>query len=428
MDAVSYSKAAQQAARIEKIVTNPDSTSGLVTLPSTIATGETIVIPSGRTVVHPNLQVDGTLDIQGTLFVPSGGSHTTEQVITGSVIADSITLQGASITRYSGHKNHIINGNFDLWDYGTIQTTVSGYGSDNRWSNNHTGSTAVCSRQTCTDIEKAAFNSSYYSRTVVSSVAGVANSVSKLQRIENAERFAGKQVTVSFIVKSDTNKNMVVELGKLYGSGGTPTVTEYLPPITIACTPIWTKKMITFTVPSDIGKTYGTDVNSSSIQLLFLFDAGSNYNARSNNLGQQSGTFDIAQVQLELGAFGTPFEMRDITLEKMMCARYLPIAYVSNGGYFYAGAAFSTSFGTCTIPFMVPSRIPPSGISVSDSDVRFVNGSANPVGTGISLGYTDTTKATIMAAGVTTFTPGQVTALYKTAAGIATILFTGCEL
>ena len=75
MDAVSYSKAAQQATRIGKIINEPDATSGLVTLPSTIAVGETITIPVGRTVVHPNLQVNGTLNVQGTLFIPSGGVY-----------------------------------------------------------------------------------------------------------------------------------------------------------------------------------------------------------------------------------------------------------------------------------------------------------------------------------------------------------------
>ena len=80
MDAVSFSKAAQQATRISKIINEPDATSGLVTLPSTIAVGETITIPAGRTVVHPNLQVDGTLVIDGTLFIPSGSGLTTTEI------------------------------------------------------------------------------------------------------------------------------------------------------------------------------------------------------------------------------------------------------------------------------------------------------------------------------------------------------------
>ncbi len=85
MDAVSYSHADKQKQRIEKIIAQPDSTSGLVSLPSTIASGETITIPSGRTVVHPNLTVSGTLDVQGTLFVPAGGS-VTQSLVDATVV------------------------------------------------------------------------------------------------------------------------------------------------------------------------------------------------------------------------------------------------------------------------------------------------------------------------------------------------------
>lgn len=80
MDAISYSLAAKQAQRIKKFVAEPDTASGLVTVPSVIASGETVSIPAGRTLVHPNLQVNGTLEIDGTLFIPSGGSVSTTEV------------------------------------------------------------------------------------------------------------------------------------------------------------------------------------------------------------------------------------------------------------------------------------------------------------------------------------------------------------
>lgn len=74
MDAVSYSLASKQAQRIEKFIENPDSTSGIVTVPKTIASGETVTVPAGRVAVLPNLQIDGTLDIQGDVFIPSGST------------------------------------------------------------------------------------------------------------------------------------------------------------------------------------------------------------------------------------------------------------------------------------------------------------------------------------------------------------------
>lgn len=74
MDAVSYAHSAKQAQRIERFIEDPDSNSGIVTVPKVIATGETITIPSGRVAVLPNVQVDGTVVVEagGEIFVPAG--------------------------------------------------------------------------------------------------------------------------------------------------------------------------------------------------------------------------------------------------------------------------------------------------------------------------------------------------------------------
>lgn len=76
MDAVSYSLASKQAQRIEKFIENPDSTSGIVTVPKTIASGETVTVPAGRVAVLPNVVVDGDLVVEagGEVFVPAGAN------------------------------------------------------------------------------------------------------------------------------------------------------------------------------------------------------------------------------------------------------------------------------------------------------------------------------------------------------------------
>jgi len=94
MDAIAYAHADKQQQRIKKVIAEPDSTSGLVTMPSVIASGETTTIPAGRVVVHPNLQVDGTLDIQGDLFIPSGG--TSDQLVSksGDTMTGNLNFSG----------------------------------------------------------------------------------------------------------------------------------------------------------------------------------------------------------------------------------------------------------------------------------------------------------------------------------------------
>lgn len=80
MDPISYGVAAKQKQRIEKVIAEPDSDSGIVTTPSTIAVGETITIPAGRTAVLPNTTVNGTLVVDGEVFIPSGSSYTATNI------------------------------------------------------------------------------------------------------------------------------------------------------------------------------------------------------------------------------------------------------------------------------------------------------------------------------------------------------------
>lgn len=99
MDVVSYSLAFKQGERIEKFIENPDSTSGLISLPKKIDVDESITIPKGRVVVHPNLKIEGTLTIEndGELFVPFGGSITLTSIMLQSPNGNLWSLQVSDI-------------------------------------------------------------------------------------------------------------------------------------------------------------------------------------------------------------------------------------------------------------------------------------------------------------------------------------------
>lgn len=71
---ISASASGGADARIEKFIENPDSTSGIITVPKVIASGETITIPSGRVAILPNVQIDGVLNVEGEVFIPSGAT------------------------------------------------------------------------------------------------------------------------------------------------------------------------------------------------------------------------------------------------------------------------------------------------------------------------------------------------------------------
>ena len=74
MDAISYSYADKQAKRIKKFINNPDSDSGIVTVPKVIGAGESITVPAGRIAILPNVEVNGTLNVEGEVFIPSGAT------------------------------------------------------------------------------------------------------------------------------------------------------------------------------------------------------------------------------------------------------------------------------------------------------------------------------------------------------------------
>ena len=250
---------------------------------------------------------------------------------TNIVLPESGTV--ATTSNIVGFKNHIINGNFDIWQYGVSQTT-NGYGSDDRWFNGNNFSTKTHSQVACTDTERALFNSSTFSRTVVTSVAGIGNYAIKRTPIEDVTKLAGKTITVSFWAKADSNKNIWLEFKQNFGTGGSPTAqVNGIYGQAIALTSIWQKKTITLTLPSIVGKTLGTDgVHTSSTEVQFWFDVGSASTGRIPTGIQQSGTFDIAQVQLEEGSVATPFENRPYGLELSLCQRYYEI--LTNSIYF----------------------------------------------------------------------------------------------
>jgi hypothetical protein len=286
-------------------------------------------LPTAITVASANI-VDGTIvnadinasaAIAGTKISPDFGSQnivTAGDVQTGSINGGPL----------AGFRNAIINGNFDIWQRGT--STTSGYGAD-RWFITGLGSTGTFSRQSFTigqtDVPGEPM---FFARTAVTSSAGSGNFFRLIQRIEGVRTFAGQQVTVSFWAKADSTKNIAIELTQDVGTGGSPSGGQTaIGVLKVGLTTSWQKFTRTVTLPSISGVTLGTDGNSF-VQFAFWFDAGSSFNARTDTLGQQSGTFDIAQVQIEAGPVATPFERRPIGTELALCQRYYQ-QYTANG-------------------------------------------------------------------------------------------------
>ena len=112
MDIISFNEAATCDGRIKKFIENPDSTSGIVTVPKVIASGETITIPAGRVAVLPNVQIDGVLNVEGEVFIPSGS--------TLSTVVEKVTSTDKAIVRFDGTTGAVQNSSVIIADSGNV--------------------------------------------------------------------------------------------------------------------------------------------------------------------------------------------------------------------------------------------------------------------------------------------------------------------
>jgi hypothetical protein len=259
----------------------------------------------------------------GTITAALTGAASSNVLKAGDTMTGNLTVPSLNGGPLAGFRNRIINGNFDIWQRGT-SFTGNEYGAD-RWFHGRVGTTHTATREPFalgqTDVPG---EPTYYCRTVVISEEGAGNYAVLIQPIEDVRTFAGQQVTLSFWAKADATKNIAINMVQIFGTGGSPSANVGISGTKVSIGTTFQKVTVTATLPSISGKTLGTDSNSR-LAVYIWFDAGSTWNGDTDSLGQQSGTFDIAQVQIEPGPVATPFEQRPIGTELALCQRYFQV-------------------------------------------------------------------------------------------------------
>lgn len=216
-------------------------------------------------------------------------------------------------TGNGGLKNVAINGDFAVWQRGTTFTgiaLVERYTAD-RWAvvADGTGGAGVAtvSRQAFavgqTDVKGARHHLRFQQTTP--STAGGGRIRTKLEALEH---LANGDVTVSLWLKASSAITVTANLVNVYGSASSSTVGS----ATLAVTTSWQRFAFTRTLPSVAGQS--VDQNLAHIMLELALPAG-------------SPLLDVARVQLERSSIASPFEVRPLALERVLCRRYFEKSY-----------------------------------------------------------------------------------------------------
>ena len=346
--------------------------------PTGAAGGSTITVSDAA----PSSPVAGQLWWNSTsnklyIYYTDANSSQWVQATTPGAAGATGATGAAGAAGASPGRNKFINGNFDVWQRGTSRT-VSGHLAD-RWRLGIVGnSQCTFSQQSFTlGQTDVPFNPKYYHRAVVTAGSDANSYVLFNQRIEDVRTFQGETVTVSFWAKADAAKDFSLEPYQHFGTGGSPSTAVPITPQTVTLSTTWTKYTKTFSIPSITGKTLGTDDNSF-LGFFFWLDAGSDWNSRSGSLGNQSGTFDFAQIQVERGSTATDFETEYYSETLRKCQRYY-YEYPKGETYSFIGTGFSASSTKAHIflQYPVPMRAVPT--QTSTGNFQIIDGGSRTV-------------------------------------------------
>lgn len=300
-----------------------------------------------------------------------------------------------------GLRNKIINGDFDIWQRGTELASGSGYLAD-QWLLSYDHNVASRYRQLFplgqTDVPG---NPTAFHRVGATAVANANASTILLQRMEGVRTLSGKKATVTFYAKADKAKNISIELFQGFGTGGSPS--PFVSGIGLqkfALTTSWQKFQKVVDVPTIAGKTLGTN-NDDALALFIWLDAGSNFNARTDSIGQLTATVDIAHVSVVEGdasAEADPFSPRHIGQEMTLCERYCRIETMRA----LVSAAAAGNYASLSIPIRGMRALP--AVTTLGTDALINSGSlTNSVVTANGGSYLQVFGQAV-AAGSTAFT------------------------
>jgi hypothetical protein len=227
---------------------------------------------------------------------------------------------------FTAGKNKIINGDFAINQRNfTTTSDLSGtnvYTVDRLAMNSYLGAQTTTVQTFTTGTSPSGYELTNYLRTVTTSQSTSGYCIAT-QKIEDVRTFAGQTVTFSFLAKAASGTPKVAfYLRQNFGTGGSPSSSVDTLGGTVTLSTSWARYSITVAIPSISGKTIGTTVNTSCLEMNAVFSSGTYSFGQS--IGAQNNTFEHTAWQLEQGSVATPFTTATGTIqgELAACQRY----------------------------------------------------------------------------------------------------------
>lgn len=239
-------------------------------------------------------------------------------------------------------RNKIINGQFNIWQRGTT-FTATGYTADRWYLTEGSGSSNGIDRQGFPRSNTEIPNPPQYYLLWSRATAGSAASFLE-QRIEDVDTLTRKTATVTFWVRSNAATELHVDVDQVFGTGGTPSSDVSVATETFTTSTTWTKKTLTFSVPTTAGKIAGTDLNDH-LRLRFRRDHDDPNPTTSLFLTNVSLVEGDATNEEDPGAW------RNVALEAALCNRYYRKILRAPMG------AVNASEGTTSVTFQLESGV-----------------------------------------------------------------------
>lgn len=296
----------------------------------------------------------------------------------GSVAAGDDPRFGTLGNPTQSLKNKIINGDFQVWQYGTSGPITGARFMADRWRTNFSTAT---SPKTTVQFTRVAYPTDAPNNNPDEPMPAyglelsiVVNSTTPTdpnermyiaQRIEDVRTSGNQTITLSFKALStgSTPMSVAIEFVQYFGQGRpSPDVdgTNGIPTTKFQLTNNLKKYTYVVPMPSVVGKTVA---DYSFYELRFWLSAGATWAPHANNLGQQSGTIRLFDVQVEYGGIATQFDRRPFASELLLCQRYYcksfepdttPAAFVNIGQgatSHSAVAILNDTVRTSSVPF-----------------------------------------------------------------------------